>query len=105
MTNSTVDRGLSTVNLIEEPLCYKRRMRQPLIVVLALLVPVLATAQTADFETYRKQIEPTFLRERPLLNGPCFVCHTKITSRFRLEPLAKGATGWTEAQSRRNFET
>src|SRR5947209_19396463 len=34
----------------------------------------------------------------------CVVCHASANHAFRLEPLNKGAT-WTEAQSRKNFET
>jgi hypothetical protein len=63
-------------------------------------------AQELDFEVYRTRVEPIFLRPREAF-GPgaaCFLCHTKVTSRFRLEPLAAGASQWSEAASRRNFE-
>ncbi len=70
--------------------------------------PAGAVPQAAelDFEIYRTRVEPIFLRPRDAF-GPgaaCFLCHTKVTSRFRLEPLAPGATSWSDAQSRRNFE-
>jgi YVTN family beta-propeller protein len=61
-------------------------------------------APPLDFDTYRNEIEPIFLRARPGLVA-CVTCHAgKVGTRLRLEPLASGARGWTEAQSRRNFE-
>lgn len=69
----------------------------------AAIVPTAAHAQALDFGVYRSQVEPTFLKPRGALNGPCFVCHTKVTSRLRLQPLPPGGV-WTEEQSRRNFE-
>lgn len=68
--------------------------------------PAAPTATALDFDTYRARVEPIFLRPRDAF-GPgaaCFLCHTKVTSRFRLAPLPPGATSWTEEQSRRNFE-
>jgi hypothetical protein len=62
-----------------------------------------ARAQALDFTVYRAQVEPVFLKPRGALNGPCFVCHAKITSRLRLQPLPPGGA-WSEEQSRRNFE-
>lgn len=66
-----------------------------------------APASSLDFEHYRTRVEPIFLKPRPAFGpgGTCFVCHTKVTSRLRLQPLADGRTGWTEQQSRLNFET
>jgi len=58
-----------------------------------------------DFQTYRTRVEPLFAKPRGPLNGPCFVCHTKVTSRLRLQPPSPGTTSWTEEQSRRNFES
>jgi YVTN family beta-propeller protein len=55
-----------------------------------------------DFETYRLRIEPIFLKRRE--NGArCYDCHSTLTTRLRLEPLAAGASSWTESQSRKNF--
>jgi hypothetical protein len=51
-----------------------------------------------DFEIYRTKVEPVFVKHG------CYTCHTKVASRLRLQPLALGATSWTEAQSRQNFE-
>ena len=56
-----------------------------------------------DFETYRMQIEPVFLKTRA--SGlRCYDCHSTLSTRMRLLPLLEGATSWTEAQSRKNFE-
>jgi YVTN family beta-propeller protein len=56
-----------------------------------------------DFETYRTRIEPLFLKKRE--NGVrCYDCHSAISTRLRLQPLATGSSSWTEDQSRRNFE-
>ncbi|HEV8043239.1 MAG TPA: hypothetical protein VGP62_30445 [Bryobacteraceae bacterium] len=56
------------------------------------------TGQSLDFEIYRTKVEPIFVKHA------CYTCHTKVASRLRLQPLAPGATSWTEAQSRQNFE-
>ncbi len=59
-----------------------------------------------DFQVYRATVEPIFLKARQPNEGSgnaCFTCHTKIATRLRLQPLAPGATSWTEEQSRNNF--
>jgi len=61
-----------------------------------------AQAKLLEFETYRTQIEPVFLKRRP--GGVrCYDCHSKLSTRMRLLPLADTALSWTEAQSRQNF--
>jgi len=60
-----------------------------------------------DFDYYRKNIEPVFLKEREPNEGTgnaCASCHTRMASRLRLQPLTAGATAWTEDQSRANFK-
>jgi YVTN family beta-propeller protein len=72
-------------------------------------VPAPARQQTIDrptaaldFETYRTQVEPIFLKQRE--NGVrCYDCHSMLNTRLRLEPLSAGHSSWTEEQSRRNF--
>lgn len=74
-------------------------------VVLHIAAPFAAAqsaAQSLDFETYRTKVEPIFLKKRPP-HARCVVCHSANNSAFRLEPLPKGATAYTEEQSRRNF--
>ena len=56
-----------------------------------------------DFKTYSTRIEPIFLKKRE--NGVrCYDCHSAISTRLRLQPLATGSSSWTEDQSRQNFE-
>ena len=72
-----------------------------------LIVPRAVWSQPPDFGTYRASVEPIFTQPRPGNSmgpgGSCFVCHTKITSRLKLQPLSHGATSWTEEQSRKNY--
>lgn len=74
------------------------------IVMMALTGISLAFGQSLDFQTYRARVEPVFLKKRPG-HARCVVCHEASNSAFRLQPLAEGATSWTEEQSRRNFES
>jgi hypothetical protein len=60
-------------------------------------------AQSLDFATYRSKVEPIFLKKREG-HARCVVCHAGSGNAFRLQPLAPGATTWTEEQSRQNFE-
>jgi hypothetical protein len=60
-----------------------------------------------DYDYYKKNIEPIFLKVRQPNEGTgnaCASCHTRVASRLRLQPLAAGATAWTEEQSRANFD-
>ncbi len=61
-------------------------------------------AQSLDYQTYKTTVEPIFLKKRPG-HARCVVCHAGANHAFRLEPLNKGASTWTEAQSRKNFQT
>ncbi len=78
-----------------------------LVLLAGLCVPRAAWAQPPDFRVFRTTVEPIFLQPR-LGNsvgpgGSCFVCHTRVTSRLKLQPLPAGAIGWTEEQSRMNY--
>jgi hypothetical protein len=66
----------------------------------------MTSVEGLDFETYRTRIEPIFLKERAANEGAgtCVNCHSRIATRLRLQPLSAGATTYTEAQSRQNFE-
>jgi hypothetical protein len=68
-----------------------------------LLFPALALAQTLDFEVYRAQVEPIFLKKRET-HARCVSCHVAALSRFQLQMLDDGQTAWTPAQSRLNFQ-
>lgn len=63
----------------------------------------LAIAQTLDYETYKTTVEPIFIKKR-LGHARCVACHSASNNRFRLQPLAEGAT-WTDEQSRMNYES
>jgi hypothetical protein len=69
---------------------------------IAWLTP-LAMAQSLDYETYKKTVEPIFVKKR-MGHARCVACHSASNNAFRLQPLAEGST-WTEEQSRRNFES
>jgi hypothetical protein len=75
------------------------------LVLLALLTSMahLAVAQTLDYETYKKTVEPIFTKKR-VGHARCVACHSASNNAFRLQPLAEGST-WTDEQSRRNFES
>ena len=75
------------------------------LVLLALLTSMaqLAMAQTLDYETYKKTVEPIFTKKR-VGHARCVACHSASNNAFRLQPLAEGST-WTDEQSRRNFES
>lgn len=74
----------------------------------AAAAPVSAAASSLDFNYYRKNVEPLFLKARQPDEGTgnaCASCHTRVASRLRLQPLTAGATAWTLEQSRANFQT
>ncbi len=68
--------------------------------------PAAAAATTAlDFEVFKTKIQPIFTAKRAGA-VQCVTCHAgNVGTRLRLEPLAKGATAWTDAQARKNFES
>jgi hypothetical protein len=77
-----------------------------LIVFLLLRAQAPATAAPGpalDYQYYKAKIEPLFLEKRPG-HARCVVCHSTSTA-FRLQPLAPGATAWSDEQSQKNFET
>jgi len=76
-------------------------LRCPLLLV---VLTALGGAQALDYQIYKTTVEPIFLKKRPT-HARCVVCHAAATHPFRLEPLDPGATNWTDAQSRKNFET
>ena len=82
----------------------KNRLSALSIFVLACVASIPAAAQSLDYDTFKTQVEPIFVKKRPT-HARCVVCHAGATNAFRLQPLDKGATFWTEEQSRKNFET
>jgi hypothetical protein len=76
-----------------------------LMIVCVFLASGMSMAQSPDFQFYRTRVEPIFLRVREA-NGPggsCFMCHTQVKTRFRLEP-PSASLSWSEEQSRQNFQ-
>jgi hypothetical protein len=63
--------------------------------------PPTATA-SLDYDVFKSKIEPIFVAKRPG-HARCVSCHVTGTP-FRLQPLDKGATTWTDEASRKNFE-
>jgi len=69
------------------------------------------TPKGLDFAFYREAVEPVFLRPRGGFVGSdtaCIACHSgQATAPLKLEtPMEEdGQVYWSEAQSRRNFET
>ena len=61
-------------------------------------------AQSLDYEYFKTNVEPIFLKKRPG-HTRCYVCHAdRSNNAFRLEKLPAGGSFWTEEQSRRNYE-
>jgi len=73
------------------------------LVILTTVAASLAAAQSLDYASYKAKVEPIFLKKREG-HARCVVCHSGGNSSFRLQPLAAGATSWTEEQSKLNFE-
>ena len=77
-------------------------MKLVLKIALGCVAAMALSAQQPDFNYYRAKVEPIFTSKRPT-HARCIVCHTGRTA-FNLQPLAKGVTVWTEAESRKNYE-
>lgn len=72
--------------------------------VIAILLAHPAPAQKApalDYSFFKERVQPILLKKRPG-HARCVTCHRHGSP--PLEPLAAGASGWTEEQSRKNFE-
>ena len=74
------------------------------VAVALLAAPTSAGAQALSYEAFKANVEPIFLKKRPGYTR-CVVCHAGANNAMRLTPLERGATAFTEAQSRTNFET
>jgi len=57
-------------------------------------------APQLDYGFFKERVQPIFLQKRPG-HARCVACHSHGTP--ALQPLAAGATTWTEEQSRLNF--
>ena len=82
----------------------KTRLTMAVVAAIALQVasrPVVA--QSLDYDAFKTQVEPIFLKKRPG-HARCVVCHSTGGGAFRLQALARGSATWSEEQSRKNFE-
>src|SRR5258706_8782266 len=71
---------------------------------LALLLPAAPTsAQSLDYDFFKRRVEPIFLEQRAG-HARCYACHSQSNNAFHLERLSPGAKNWNEEQSRKNFE-
>src|SRR3954453_16285751 len=59
-----------------------------------------ASAQSLDYQFFKERVQPIFLTKRAG-HARCITCHDHGSP--PLEPLAAGATTWTEEQSRKNY--
>jgi YVTN family beta-propeller protein len=57
----------------------------------------------AGFESFRANVEPIFLKERPG-HARCYGCHSEGNRAFHLVKLSTDNAPWTEEQSRLNFQ-
>jgi len=74
-------------------------------ITILLLATSAFTAETAlDYDMYRSQIEPIFLKKRAG-HGMCYNCHADSNNAFRLQKLSPGSKSWSAEQSQRNFQS
>jgi len=59
-------------------------------------------ASTLDFDLFKSNVQPLLAEKRPG-HARCTTCHSTGTA-FRLQPLPKGRTAYTDEESRKNFE-
>ena len=59
-------------------------------------------APSLDYDAFKVKVQPLLSEKRPG-HARCITCHSTGTA-FRLQPLPKGRTAYTEEESRKNFE-
>jgi hypothetical protein len=62
-----------------------------------------ALAQSADYEFYKNNVQPIFLKHRET-HGRCVTCHSGAGNGLSLQPLSPGSATWTEEQTKLNYE-
>jgi YVTN family beta-propeller protein len=62
-----------------------------------------APAASLDFEFFKTRLQPIFLEERAG-HARCYACRSLPGRDFHLQALSAGQSGWSEDQSRSNFE-
>src|ERR1700712_1758316 len=85
-------------------------IRWTIAIVAAVAVNIAAIAHVAsqpkptlDYGFYKSHVEPIFLTKREG-HTRCVVCHAESNNALHLEK-RPGPSGWSDEQSRRNFET
>ena len=63
---------------------------------------VSAQQPALDFDYFKTKVQPVFMTKRPG-HARCISCHSSGTP-LRLQPLAPGATSWTDEESQKNFQ-
>ena len=63
---------------------------------------VSAQSPTLDYDYFKTRVQPIFAAKRPG-HARCISCHGSGTP-LRLQPLAAGATTWTDEDSQKNFQ-
>jgi hypothetical protein len=61
-----------------------------------------AASSSLDYEMFKDKVQPLLAEKRPG-HARCITCHSTGTA-FRLQPLPKGRTAYTEEETRKNFE-
>ena len=63
---------------------------------------VSAQSPTLDYDYFKARVQPIFTAKRPG-HARCISCHGSGTP-LRLQPIAAGATTWTDEESQKNFQ-
>jgi hypothetical protein len=58
-------------------------------------------ASSLDYDVFKAKIQPLLAEKRPG-HARCITCHSTGTA-FRLQPLPKGRSAYTEEETRKNF--
>jgi hypothetical protein len=73
-----------------------------LIAFFVVLSQAASPATSLDYEMFKDKVQPLLQEKRPG-HARCITCHSTGTA-FRLQPLPKGRTAYTEEETRKNFE-
>jgi len=63
---------------------------------------VAAPASTLDYTFFKNKVQPLLAEKRPG-HARCITCHSRSTA-FRVQPLPRGRTAYTDDESRKNFD-
>ena len=60
-----------------------------------------AASSALNYDLFKEKVQPLLAEKRPG-HARCITCHSTGTA-FRLQPLPKGRTAYTDEESRKNF--